>query len=783
MEAVFMAEIKNYNEDSLVSGTNDRDTIENYSDYVTIDGSGGNDYINNGDIEKDAGYYVSINGGEGDDKIYNWKGEFVTINAGAGNDTIETHESKVLINGGADNDRIWNHVCDLVTINGGDGNDTIYSWGNNVTINGGAGNDYIYSYSENGTINGGAGDDEISLNSSWYDENKLIVYRAGDGNDTIYGFGKSDTLKISGNSYSTIVKGNNIIVNVGNNKITLKGAVDLDTINIVGEKSSTSSNKWKLSGTTATYGNLVTVSGVKSTSGLSISGKVVTVSKSAVNASKITISDGYTLKLADDVTKTSTKKAWSLSGTTAIYNQTTKVGYKLASDAKSISYSKAATKTLTKITGVKDTSGLSVSGKVVTVANSALNKKKITVSNGYTLKLGSDVPEVANKKASWTLKNSTATYKSAGKTAGYTLASNKKSISYSKATSSTDLVTIKGAKSKTGLSVSKNIITLKNTALNKKVTVSGGYEFDFAADYGKATITGSKNADKITARGKKISINGGAGNDLIKMLGSGTVNGGEGADIFYLNPKVANVIADYAEEDKISLSSSSAEIEKSGDDVIFNGKITVKGGADKIISYVDAGGEKIYQEVQNEEIILSKSYKKDSYTLSDGLLTLDASAVTHDLTITGNKESNKIVGTPQDDIINGNKGADTILGGEGNDSLVGGAGNDSLSGGAGDDSLWGGAGTDTLIGGDGDDVFIYKKGDGKVIINDFDDNWDRILVLSGKVGNPTAEKSGDVTFSTDSGQIIVKNGADKYIPIYFVDFGNDPIKRHLPSNN
>jgi len=217
--------------------------------------------------------------------------------------------------------------------------------------------------------------------------------------------------------------------------------------------------------------------------------------------------------------------------------------------------------------------------------------------------------------------------------------------------------------------------------------------------------------------------------------------------------------------------------------VIFNGKITVKGGADKIISYVDAGGEKIYQEVQNEEIILSKSYKKDSYTLSDGLLTLDASAVTHDLTITGNKESNKIVGTPQDDIINGNKGADTILGGEGNDSLVGGAGNDSLSGGAGDDSLWGGAGTDTLIGGDGDDVFIYKKGDGKVIINDFDDNWDRILVLSGKVGNPTAEKSGDVTFSTDSGQIIVKNGADKYIPIYFVDFGNDPIKRHLPSNN
>ena len=157
--------------------------------------------------------------------------------------------------------------------------------------------------------------------------------------------------------------------------------------------------------------------------------------------------------------------------------------------------------------------------------------------------------------------------------------------------------------------------------------------------------------------------------------------------------------------------------------------------------------------------------------------------MTHDLTITGNKESNKIIGSAQDDIINGDKGADTILGGNGNDCLVGGAGNDSLSGGAGDDTLWGGAGTDTLIGGDGDDVFIYKNGDGKVTITDFDDSFDRILVLSGKVGNPTEKNSGDVTFDIGSGQIIVKKGADKYIPIYYLNFENDPIKRHLPENN
>lgn len=609
-----------------------------------------------------------------------------------------------IVNGGYNSSWVWHSGGNNVTINTGAGNDSVYNdYGYYVIINTGAGNDSVYNSGDSVTISGGKGNDSIYNNWNFIskapsDDNNgsdvLVKYASGDGNDIIYGFKDNSTLSIVGGSYSTKKSEKNIIVTVGDGKISLIGAARLSKVNIKGTKSSTPStetNSWKLSGTTATYGTssktLVTVSGVKSTSGLSISGKVITVAKSSVNAKKITVSNGYTLKLADGLAP-------------------------------------------------------------------------------------------ATKKATWTISGTTTTYKSSYKTAGYKLASDGKSITYSKATTATNLATINGAKSTSGLSVSKNIITLKNASLNKKVTISGGYEFDFASDYGNAIITGSKNADKITARGKKISINGGKGNDLIKMLGSGTVNGGDGADIFYLKPNVANVIADYAEEDKISLASGSAEIEKSGDDVIFNGKITVKGGADKVISYVDAGGKNTYQEEQSEEIILSKTYKKDSYTLSDGQLTLDASAVTHDLTISGNKESNKIIGTSQDDIINGNNGADTILGGAGNDSLVGGAGNDCLSGGAGDDSLWGGAGTDTLIGGDGDDVFIYKNGDGKVIIDDFD-SFDRILVLSGKVGNPVAKK--DVTFAVDDGQIIVKNGSDKYIPIFYGE-GDNVVTQYIPDN-
>ena len=719
-----------------------------------------NDTIFNGDKSFYGGTNNTIIGNAGNDSIYN-NGSFVTISGDDGNDFIRNRYKKITATVYGNN----------VSMSGGNGNDSI--------CNGGIWDSFIGAYITGGsdvTINGGEGDDTIYHS---YGENLLIEYNSGDGNDIIYGFKADSTLSIGGGSYSTEKSGSDIIVTVGNGKISLIGAASLDKVNIKGTKGSSETNTWKLSGTTATYGNLVTVSGVKAISGLSISGKVVTVSKSALNNAKVTISDGYTLKLASDVSKTSTKKSWSLSGTTATYKQTISAGYKLASDSKSISYSKASTKTLTTITGVKSTDGLTVSGNVVTVSNSALNKKKITVSNGYTLKLGSDVSKATNKKATWTLKNSTATYKSAGKTAGYTLASNKKSISYSKAMSASELATIKGAKSTTGLSVSKNVITLKNSALNKKVTINGGYEFDFATDYGSATITGSKNADTITARGKKVSINGGSGNDVIKMYGTGTINGGDGADIFYVKPNVANVIADYAAEDKISMTGS-AEVEKSSDDIIFNGKITVTGGANKKITYIDAGGEKIYSKsaddykIDGKTVTISDNYTKESFDITNenSIQTVDASAAQLGLKITGNKLKNKIIGSSEDDTINGAAGADTILGGDGDDSLVGGAGNDCISGGTGNDTLWGGAGTDTLIGGKGYDVFVYKNGDGTVIIDDFDGNLDRILVLSGD--------SGDVTFDTESGQIIVKNGADKYIPIYYTDFKHT-VKQYNPN--
>ena len=118
-----------------------------------------------------------------------------------------------------------------------------------VTIDGGAGNDTInntamfwseydifsdYRSSDDSSINGGAGNDRISLGSDV--KNNLIKYTAGDGNDSIVGFNSTTTLQIGGGkgTYSTIAKGDDIIVTVGKGKITLAGAADLDELHIDG---------------------------------------------------------------------------------------------------------------------------------------------------------------------------------------------------------------------------------------------------------------------------------------------------------------------------------------------------------------------------------------------------------------------------------------------------------------------------------------------------------------------------------------------------------------------
>ena len=242
------ADISNSTDNTIVTGTADADSIKNYGDNVTINALSGNDYI-----RSDNGEYLTINGGTGDDTIYN--GDFsdrqygpnvYQYSEGDGNDIIFglTSEDTLMINGAsttvkngddtviqvgngsitikesilantqfddtvltgtADDKLIYNerknvtindvayrinNDGDYVTINGGDTDNRIYNVGNNVVIYSGNGNDTIKNnadytqYGNNITINAGEGDDYINNRNYGVGGNNITIY-GGNGNDTI----------------------------------------------------------------------------------------------------------------------------------------------------------------------------------------------------------------------------------------------------------------------------------------------------------------------------------------------------------------------------------------------------------------------------------------------------------------------------------------------------------------------------------------------------------------------------------------------------------------------
>ncbi|MBR2518576.1 MAG: hypothetical protein IKE46_02130 [Selenomonadaceae bacterium] len=194
--------------------------------------------------------------------------------------------------------------------------------------------------------------------------------------------------------------------------------------------------------------NLFTLSGVKSTDGITVRNNVVTLTAANLNNQDATIlGDGYTLALANGIKPpTFDEGGWTLSGTTATYTSESNTdGYTLAGDKKVVTYTPAHDADISlKVYGVKSLDGLSLSGTTVTVAASSLDKQTVTISKGYTLAIADDVEQPSTRGKYWTqLDEDTYLYTSSSTTAGYTLSKNK--ITYSDESVSGEQYTIKGA--------------------------------------------------------------------------------------------------------------------------------------------------------------------------------------------------------------------------------------------------------------------------------------------------------------------------------------------------
>ena len=583
----------------------------------------------------------------------------------------------------------------------------------------------------NSTLSGGAGDDYIVNEAA----NFIYSYTDGDGNDYVTGFNANSTLSIGGGTgtYSTTKSGSDLIVNVGTGKITLQGAASLSKVNIDGVEK----NSWKISGNTATYDDLITISGIADSvtaSNFYVSGKTITIGKAAVQTNGTAVkllTDGYTLKLGKGMTASETLSAATYDAKTMTLNtKGTTAGYNLSSDGKSISYTAGTSKEF-QFSGIASgatASNFYISGKTITIGKAAVKTNGTPVkllTNGYTLKLGKDMMASETLSAA-TYDAKTMTLNTKGTTAGYNLSSDGKSISYTAGTSKEfQFSGIASGATASNFYISGKTITIGKAAVQTNGTAvkllnQSGYTLklgkgmtaptDNAPTLKSGVYTfGGTSAGYVLDNTNKTITYSAATSATLKLSGVKSTPTAPSNGVVTL--KLANF------NNNLSVTSNAGKYKFSIASGTYTGKtFTGSSGADTI---ANAGSS----------LIINSGKGNDSIKSSGANSTINAGA-----------GADTVAGSTGADTLNGDAGNDLIWGGKGNDSILGGSGNDSLNGAAGADILWGGTGNDTLIGGAGDDTFIYKPNEGTDHITDYT-NGDILKILKTDGTNGTYTKA------------------------------------------
>lgn len=168
-----------------------------------------------------------------------------------------------------------------------------------------------------------------------------------------------------------------------------------------------------------------------------------------------------------------------------------------------------------------------------------------------------------------------------------------------------------------------------------------------------------------------------------------------------------------------------------------------------------------------------------------------------DRPIRGRVVADTIDGLAGNDKVQGNAGADTLHGGAGDDTLLGQAGADVIRGGTGNDKVQGGPGNDLLRGGAGQDflfgngsqgtpnapdvdTFYVGPGDGRVSIQDFAFETERI-VIDPAIGVSSIQTILDNVDPLQNGSRIDLGASGKEDVI--IDILHDPIVSPLTSDN
>jgi Ca2+-binding RTX toxin-like protein len=228
-----------------------------------------------------------------------------------------------------------------------------------------------------------------------------------------------------------------------------------------------------------------------------------------------------------------------------------------------------------------------------------------------------------------------------------------------------------------------------------------------------------------------MEIKGTAGSDILKSeTGADTMIGGQGDDIYYVSDLGDKVIEKNGEGYDTIVSKFSYTLPENVEHLELIGNENINGtgnnlknslwgnsannvldggtGGDSMFGgqgddtyYVDNSWDIVTESAGqgNDTVISSINYSLDDayipsvkYTLHSNVENLVLSGKGN-LTATGSKEDNILVGNSGNNILDGKEGNDLVVGGEGNDTLIGGAGDDTLTGGSGKDKYMIGIGS------------------------------------------------------------------------------------------
>ena len=718
----------NRNNDSLVSSGEYNDTIENYGTNVTVDGGKGDDiYMNkstgsqttlfggegNDKFTNDAAF-ASVNGGVGTDSIVN-NGTDSTMIGGEGNDTVTNNGTRTIVDGGAGNDRIINYSGSN-TLYGGVGVDTVQNSGTANVIFADLGNDLIIDSGSFNTLDGGAGNDSFSLASGH--SNAVINYSSGDGNDTVYGFKATDTLKVTGDVYNTVVSGSDLIVSVGSGTITLKDAASITpAIDGVWDDPN------KFINNTLDNTLLATADGRD------------TIINSGAN---VTITSGNGVDIITNSGSKTTINAGA--GANTISNSGTNSTILGGNDDDYIS-NNAQNVNINSGDG-NDT--VKNSASQVTIATGAGNDSVFNTAQQIKLDTGDGNDTIYNYNANRSTVNAGAgddsiyDYSNYGTVLGG---------------DGNDFITINGAWT-----------TVYGGDGNDTITGSDEY------------MNGGKGNDVIYALYQTTTVEGGEGNDLIS-LGSGHSQN----LIQYANGDGNDTVYGFNGTDTLDISGvSTYSTMKSGDNDILisvgSGSILLKdAAAEKQLSIFPTIESPLdITNSQSDTTIKTYSFDDTITNYADNV-TIDSGAG-NDLisnygahvSVNAGTDNDTVRNSGDNSIIDGGNGDDYLHNQASNSTLLGGAGNDTFFGADSDTAFVnvlfnGGAGADsfdissensTVLGGDGNDT-IYNYGNGNLVDagagNDYVFNYGE---------NASVYGSADADYIENDGDNAIVNGGD-----------------------